>query len=83
MSDTFDDAALRSAMQDWLAAAASLERVHQTGGQAREVIALAEAKAVAGMSLRKRLVELGWTAPVPQRVQPPQAQEATGQRSTT
>ena len=62
-SRTFDDAALRAAMQSFLWAAQRLDDAAGDGLGARELLDLAEAKSVAGMELRKRLVELGWTAP--------------------
>jgi hypothetical protein len=64
----FDDDALRAAMRDYLRLADRLDVASRDGEAARELVDLAEAKAVAGMVLRKRLVELGWTAPSAQRV---------------
>lgn len=63
----FDDDALRSAMRDYLALADRLEAAAADGGSARDLVDLAESKALAGMVLRKRLMELGWSAPVAQR----------------
>ena len=64
---SFDDAALRTAMTDYLAAARALDEASSVGGEARQLVDLAEAKAMAGMKMQKRLVELGWTAPAGQR----------------
>ncbi len=62
-----DDPGLRAAMAAFLAAAEWLDHADSQGLEARELVDLAERKAVAGMALRKRLTELGWTAPVPAR----------------
>ena len=62
-SRTFDDPRLRAAMQSFLWAAQRLDDASTDGQGARELLDLAEAKSVAGMELRKRLVELGWQAP--------------------
>lgn len=70
---SFDDPALRSAMKAYLDAADRLDELSSIGGEARELMDHAETKAVAGMALRKRLTEAGWTAPVGAPV---------GQRST-
>ena len=64
---SFDDAALRTAMTAYLGAARALDEASQVGGEARQLLDLAEAKAMTGMALQKRLVELGWTAPAAQR----------------
>ncbi len=64
---SFDDAELRAAMSGYLTAAAALEATSQVGGEARQLLDLAEAKAIAAMGLRKRLEDLGWTAPAGQR----------------
>ena len=61
----FDDEALRGAMSRYLTACDALESAD--GADARDLLDLAEAKAMAGMALRKRLVDLGWTAPTAQR----------------
>jgi len=63
----FDDAALRAAMTDFLEAARRLDDTSTVGAEARSLLDLAEAKTVAGMRLRKRLTELGWTSPVTER----------------
>jgi hypothetical protein len=64
---TFDDATLRAAMAAYLAAASQLDETSSVGGEARSLLDLAEAKTLAAMQLRKRLVDLGWTAPAAQR----------------
>ena len=64
---SFDDAALRSAMTAFLTAAAALDEASEVGGEPRALLDLAEAKAVAGLALRQRLVAVGWTAPAGQR----------------
>lgn len=62
-----DDAGLRGAMTAFLEAARSLDETSSVGGDARDLLDLAEAKTLAAMRLRKRLVELGWTAPLAER----------------
>ncbi len=61
---SFDDPALRSAMSAYLDVADRLDELSSVGGEARELLDLAESKAIAGMALHKRLTESGWTAPV-------------------
>ncbi len=63
---TFDDPALRAALTDFVVAAAALDEASAVGGEARDLMDLAEAKTVAGLTLRKRLTGLGWTAPAGQ-----------------
>jgi hypothetical protein len=63
-ASAFDDAALRAAMSAFLDAARSLDETSSVGGEARNLLDLAETKTLAGMQLRKRLVELGWSPPV-------------------
>jgi hypothetical protein len=63
----FDDAGLRAAMAAYLDAAKLLDEASSVGGEARSLLDLAEAKTVSAMQLRKRLVELGWSAPVVER----------------
>ena len=60
----FDDAGLRAAMTAFLDAAKRLDETSSMGGDARNLLDLAEAKTLAAMRLRKRLAELGWAAPV-------------------
>lgn len=64
---SFDDPALRQAMSDYLVAAAALDEASQDGGEPRNLLDLAEAKSMAAMALRRRLADLGWTAPSAQR----------------
>lgn len=61
------DADLRAAMSAYVTAADALDAAAEVGGDARALLDLAEAKAVAGLALRKQLVEQGWTAPAGQR----------------
>jgi hypothetical protein len=63
----FDDAGLRTAMAAFLDAARRLDETSAVGGEARNLLDLAEAKTLSAMQLRKQLVELGWTAPVAER----------------
>lgn len=65
---TFDDLVLRSALRVLGELADRLDEASAQGRDARELLDLAEAKAVAAMAVHKRLVELGWTAPAPARV---------------
>lgn len=51
-------------MTAYLDAARSLDDTSSVGGDARNLLDLAEAKTLAAMRLRKRLTELGWSAPV-------------------
>jgi hypothetical protein len=67
MPQRFDDAALRAAMTAYLAAARGLDEASEVGGEARDLLDLAESKAIAAMRLQKRLVELGWAQPAAQR----------------
>jgi hypothetical protein len=59
----FDDSSVRAAMRGYLAAAERLDAVAEIGGEPRALLDAAEAKAVAGMQLRKALERQGWTAP--------------------
>ena len=64
---SFDDQALRQAMAEFLVAAASLDEASAVGGEPRDLLDLAEAKSMKAMALRRRLEELGWSAPSSQR----------------
>ena len=64
---SFDDPELRAAMAAYLAAAQALEEASGVGDEPRQLLDLAEAKSMAALALRKRLVALGWTAPAGQR----------------
>ena len=64
---SFDDRDLLAAMRDYLASASALDQASQVGDEPRRLLDLAEAKAIAAMSLRKQLEAQGWTAPVRQR----------------
>ena len=63
-AQVFDDPALRAAMAAYLDVARRLDETSSVGDEARILLDLAEAKTLAGMQLRKRLTELGWSAPV-------------------
>ena len=60
----FDDAELRAAMTAYVEVARRLDETSSVGDEARNLLDLAEAKTLAAMQLRKRLTELGWSAPV-------------------
>lgn len=62
----FDDAAVRAAMRSYLDAADRLDELATLGGEARDLLDLAERKAIAGMTLRRCLQAHGWTAPARQ-----------------
>ena len=64
---SFDDRTLRAAMAAYLKAADALDAASELGGEPRDLLELAETKAMAGMALRKRLADLGWNAPTAQR----------------
>jgi hypothetical protein len=64
-AQSFDDAAVREAMGAFVTAADRLDEAATTGADARVLLDLAESKTLAGMRLRKRLAELGWSAPAP------------------
>jgi hypothetical protein len=59
----FDDDTLRDAMRGYLDAAQRLDEAASLGGEPRDLLDLAESKAMAGMLLRKALERQGWTAP--------------------
>lgn len=67
MAAGLDDAQLRAAMAAYLDAARRLDDANEVGGQARDLLDLAEAKTLSAMQLRKRLTELGWAAPAAER----------------
>jgi hypothetical protein len=60
---SFDDIGVRAAMRGYLDAAAALDDVTALGGQARDLLDLAERKSLAGLLLRKALEKQGWQAP--------------------
>lgn len=60
---SFDDPGLRAAMRGYLAACDALD----ASTDETQVLSRSEAKSVAGLTLRKHLVSLGWTAPAAQR----------------
>ena len=63
----FDDPELRTAMREYVRSASALDEASQVGDEPRRLLDLAEAQAIAAMSLRKKLEAQGWTAPVGQR----------------
>ncbi|MCU1586876.1 MAG: hypothetical protein JWN31_369 [Frankiales bacterium] len=62
-SGSFDDPVLIAAMRGFVAAIDAQDKADE----ASRLIELSEAKSMAGMAVRKRLAELGWSAPVRQR----------------
>ncbi|MCW2545435.1 MAG: hypothetical protein JWM40_2987 [Frankiales bacterium] len=60
---SFEDPALVAAMRAFVAASDALDHAAEDG----QVIDLAQAKSMAGMAVRKRLSELGWSSPAHQR----------------
>lgn len=64
---SFDDPELRQAMASYLVAASALDEAAAVGDEPRALLDLAEAKSMTAMSLRRRLTDLGWTAPSNQR----------------
>ncbi|MGZ6793772.1 MAG: hypothetical protein ACXVFV_12515 [Mycobacteriales bacterium] len=59
----FDDPALLAAMRAYVAAGDALAAATDDA----DVLRCADAASVAGLRVRKRLLELGWTAPQPSR----------------
>ncbi len=59
----FDDDAVRSAMRTYLDAADRFDEASGLGGEPRDLLDIAENKAMAGLLLRKALERHGWTAP--------------------
>ena len=59
----FDDDTLRAAMRAYLDAADRLDESASVGSEARDLLDLAEHKAMAGLLLRKALEKQGWTPP--------------------
>ena len=68
MSQPLDVPALRAAMAAYLEVAEKLDEAATVGGEARDLLDLAESKAIAGMALRRHLAEAGFEMQVPQRV---------------
>ncbi len=75
----FDDDRLLRAMRSFLAAVDALSAAVSAGDD-RVVIDRAEDRAIAAMSLRRRLLDLGWTAPPrrPDRPADPGGPDASG-----
>ncbi|BEP14648.1 hypothetical protein acdb102_29590 [Acidothermaceae bacterium B102] len=59
----FDDARLYSALREYVLAAEALQGV-TPHDEPRRTLDLAEHKSLAGMALRRRLMEIGWSPPV-------------------
>lgn len=59
----FDDDRVRAAMRSFLDAADAMDEMSRVGGEARNLLDIAESKAMAAMTLRKELEQAGWTAP--------------------
>lgn len=62
-SGSFEDPALLAAMRAFVKA----HDAQEGATEASQLIDLSEAKSMAGMAVRKRLQELGWTSPAHQR----------------
>ena len=60
---TFDDPVLVAALTAYVDAVSALEQASDDS----ELLRLSDAKSLTGLLLRKRLLELGWIAPVAQR----------------
>jgi hypothetical protein len=64
----FDDTRLFAALREYVHAAEALSEINPQD-EPRRTLDLAEHKSLAGMALRRRLAELGWTPP-PRRAAP-------------
>ena len=58
----FDDARLYAALREYVLATEALQDVAPQD-EPRRTLELAEHKSLAGMALRRRLMEIGWTPP--------------------
>jgi hypothetical protein len=58
----FDDARLYAALREYVMAVEALQDV-APHDEPRRTLDLAEHKSLAGMALRRRLMEMGWTPP--------------------
>jgi len=76
-----DDERLYAALRDFVRAAESLSAV-EPQDEPRRTLDLAEQKSLAGMAVRRRLLELGWTPPV-RRVDPGAAGPSSGEAPST
>jgi hypothetical protein len=74
----FDDARLFAALRDYVQAADALLAIDPQG-EPRRTLDLAEHKSLAGMALRRRLTELGWTPPARQAADLRAVQPSSGQ----
>jgi hypothetical protein len=70
----FDDPAVRDAMRSYLRAAERLDEAAGLGGEPRDLLDLAESKAMAGLMLRKALERHGWTGPSRERADEPEGE---------
>jgi hypothetical protein len=59
----FEDDRLYAALREYVLAAEALQRVAPQD-EPRRTLDLAEHKSLAGMALRRRLIEMGWSPPV-------------------
>ena len=59
----FDDARLYAALREYVLAAEALQDVTPQD-EPRRTLDLAEHKSLAGMALRRRLMEMGWSPPI-------------------
>jgi hypothetical protein len=64
----FDDDRLYAALREYVRAAETLSAI-EPQDEPRRTLDLAEQKSLAGMAVRRRLIELGWTPPA-RRVDP-------------
>ncbi|MDX6256131.1 MAG: hypothetical protein QOJ11_2465 [Frankiales bacterium] len=74
----FDDARLFSALREYVQAAQALLEIDPQD-EPRRTLDLAEHKSLAGMALRRRLTELGWTPPVRRAADPRAVEPSSGQ----
>jgi hypothetical protein len=74
----FDDARLFAALRDYVQAADALVAIDPQE-EPRRTLDLAEHKSLAGMALRRRLTELGWTPPARRAADPRAVQPSTGE----
>ena len=81
MSD-FDDDRLYAALREYVRAAETLSAI-EPQDEPRRTLDLAEQKSLAGLAVRRRLTELGWTPPPRRTAAEPssgQAPEPTSER---
>lgn len=66
----FEDARLYAALREYVLAAEALQDVAPQD-EPRRTLELAEHKSLAGMALRRRLMEMGWAPPARRSVETP------------